>query len=306
MSLPTIVSHSKIPCAPESLGNNTMIPSANICGEGPSWSNSENELLWVDITGRTLSLWRTGSEEIDTWKFDNEVSAVIPRGRRGHLLTFESGFMAFDCHRSVPLNLERLGRGFPGLIPNDAKCDRRGRLWIGAYEKSQRPVGALFRVDADFSLHRMDEGFVMPNGLGWSPDDETMYFTDSRIGQIFAFDFDSAAGTVSNRRIFAEVSPDIGVPDGLTVDCEGFVWSAHWDGARITRYDPDGAVDRVVPLPCPRVTSCTFGGENFGSLFVTSATYDLSAEELTKYPYAGAVFVMDVGISGLPETPFAG
>ena len=146
----------------------------------------------------------------------------------------------------------------------------------------------------------------MPNGIGWSPDDETMYFTDSRVGQIYAYDFDIEAGTVSNRRIFAEVSPDLGVPDGLTVDREGYVWSAHWDGARITRYRPDGVVERVVPLPCSRVTSCTFGGKNLRSLFVTSATYGMSVEELTKHQYAGAVFVMDVGISGLPETLFSG
>ena len=123
-----------------------------------------------------------------------------------------------------------------------------------------KPVGVLFRFDPDRSVHRMDEGFQLSNGMGWSPDNRTMYFIDSMPREIYAYDFDLASGAVGNRRDLVRIAEEHGLPDGMTVDAEGFLWVAQWSGGRVVRYDPDGKVERVMAMPVRRPTSVTFGG----------------------------------------------
>jgi sugar lactone lactonase YvrE len=166
--------------------------------------------------------------------------------------------------------------------------------------------GSLYRLDPDGGVTRMDEGFQVSNGLGWSPDNRHFYFTDSGQKRIYVYDFDLDRGLVANRRTFVQLPDGVGSPDGLAVDAEGFVWSAHWDGWCITRYDPDGKVDRVFNLPVPRPTSCAFGGPDLTTLFVTSARIRLSARQLAEAPLSGSVFAIQTGVRGLPDTPFAG
>ena len=145
---------------------------------------------------------------------------------------------------------------------NDGSADRQGRFWAGStYADDQsRPEGSLYRLDRDGSLHTMAGGLACSNGLGWSPDSKTMYVTAQFAYELLAFDFDPATGEIANRRLFAKVPEAGGLPDGLTVDAEGCVWSAQWGGWCITRYDPDGRVERVLTLPIPNPTSCCFGG----------------------------------------------
>jgi sugar lactone lactonase YvrE len=133
-----------------------------------------------------------------------------------------------------------------------------------------------------------------------------MYFTDSRAGAIYAFDFDLDSGAIANRRVFAQVPAEAGRADGLTVDREGLVWSAHWDGGCVTGYRPDGSIAHRIRLPAPLLTSCTFGGADLDQLFVTSARWDMDADALAKHPYSGSVFAVRTGTTGFPETPFAG
>ena len=149
-------------------------------------------------------------------------------------------------------------------------------------------------------------GVIVSNGLGWSPDDRIMYFTDSGRGVIYAFDFDVDTGDIDNRRDFVRVAPADGLPDGLAVDAEGFVWGAHWNGWRITRYDPDGRIDRVVDLPVPQVTSLAFGGDSLDQMFVTTARLGLTENQLKEAPLSGGLFMIDAGVTGLPEVPFQG
>jgi sugar lactone lactonase YvrE len=144
------------------------------------------------------------------------------------------------------------------------------------------------------------------NGLGWSPDDRRFYFTDSGTRRIYVYDYDIETGAVAGRRTFVALPEGMGVPDGLAVDAEGFVWSAQWDGWCVTRYDPDGRVDRVINLPVPRPTSCAFGGPDLSTLYITSARIRLSAQQLAEAPLSGSVFALATATRGLPETPFAG
>jgi len=165
--------------------------------------------------------------------------------------------------------------------------------------------GAVWRIDPDFGATRMVEQICIPNGIVWSPDQKTLYLVDSMIQTIFAYDFDLGSGTIANRRIFSGVT-DLGYPDGSAVDAEGYVWNARWAGSAVVRLAPDGRIAQVVPIPAERVTSCTFGGEDLGTLYVTTSRIHISAESLARHPQQGGIFAFEPGIKGLPRPQFAG
>lgn len=190
---------------------------------------------------------------------------------------------------------------------NDAKVDRAGRFWFGTMQdEGLEPVGALYRLDPDRSVTRLDEGYSIPNGFAWSTDDRRLYVANTKLGTIFVYDFDLETGRIANRRVFAELAAGEGTPDGATVDAEGYLWSARTGGACVARYDPDGRVERILPLPVSRPTSVTFGGPELRTLFVTTASRGLSEAELAGQPLAGAVLACEVDVPGLAEPLFAG
>jgi sugar lactone lactonase YvrE len=166
--------------------------------------------------------------------------------------------------------------------------------------------GNLYRIDADLTVHRMDTGISMSNGIGWSPDDRVMYYADSRPGRIWRYDFDLESGEIRNRRVFVDYADRQGRPDGLTVDADGFVWVAEVTASRVARYDPDGSVDRVVTLPLSRPTSVIFGGADLRTLYITSMRAGLETHELDAEPLAGAVLSIETDTRGRPEPLFAG
>jgi L-arabinonolactonase len=165
------------------------------------------------------------------------------------------------------------------------------------------PPGRLYRLDGR-GMTTVLAGLTTPNSLCWSPDGTTMYFSDSPKRVIWAFPYDPATGEIGERRVFTEIEAPM-VADGGTVDSEGFLWSANYHGWRVTRFAPDGKVDRVVELPAAQITCCAFGGPDLSTLFITSATQNLDPEALARQPMAGALLAVDVGVAGLPETPFA-
>jgi sugar lactone lactonase YvrE len=172
------------------------------------------------------------------------------------------------------------------------------------HDRMRSPSGALHRIDPDRTWHRVVDGITVPNSLAWSPDGRRMYFADTPSRVILVYDFDPDAGLPRAPRVFARVPEGAGYPDGATVDAEGCLWSAHWDGWRVTRYAPDGRVDRVVELPVQRPTSCAFGGEALDVLYVTSASTRLRPDELARGPDAGGLFAVEACVRGLPEPRF--
>jgi len=191
---------------------------------------------------------------------------------------------------------------------NDGKVDRAGRFWAGTKNlaNAPEPTGALYRLDRDLSIHQIENGISCTNGIAWSPDNRTMYLCDTWVRHIYAYDFDYRSGAAGKQRVFATLTPEQGFPDGLTVDAEGFIWNAHYDGWSITRYTPDGRINRVIRMPVQHVTSLTFGGAQLRTLYVTSASARLSAQHLAAQPGAGNVFAFDPGVEGLPEPCFLG
>jgi sugar lactone lactonase YvrE len=166
--------------------------------------------------------------------------------------------------------------------------------------------GALYRFDPDGSLNLLDSGYATANGLGVSPDGKTVYVTDMRHHQIMVMDYDTLSGTVANRRLFAHVPEEEGMPDGLIVDAEGFIWSGHWAGSRLTRYDPQGKIERQILFPVQHVISFAFGGQNLDELFVTTAWWGMSDEERRQAPWSGDLFRIATGLKGLLEPEFVG
>jgi sugar lactone lactonase YvrE len=196
---------------------------------------------------------------------------------------------------------------------NDAKCDRQGRLWAGTTDRMEtEALGRLYRIDPDGTATSFAEGFVCSNGPSFSPDGRIMYHSCSHERVINAYDIDPATGRASNPRLFARIAPAKGVPDGSTVDAEGYLWSTHWGGSRITRFAPDGSIDREILMPVRNVTSCAFGGEGMETLFVTTASMEfengrwvfMDEAGFAAAPMTGGLFAIETGVKGLPEPIF--
>ena len=190
-----------------------------------------------------------------------------------------------------------------GIRFNDAGVDPAGRVWVGSMHVDEaEPLGELYRLDAGGVLTTVVKGVTISNGLGWSPDGSRMYYVDSPMRRIDVFDYDSATSEAFQRRVFADLSAHDGVPDGLTVDADGYVWVAVWGGGVLRRFAPDGTQDAVIDVPVSRPTSCAFGGPGMSDLYVTSARQGLTEEELRAEPLAGRLLRLRPGAVGLPST----
>jgi sugar lactone lactonase YvrE len=276
----------------------------DVLGEGPRWHPQEQCLYWLDIESRYYHRLHiaTGTHEI----FDvGELVGVIGfRERGGLVLASERGFSFFDPETR---RLEPIGNPEEGKTNtqfNEGAVDRLGRFWAGTYGDPFK--NSLYRLDPDLSIHRMDTGFDISNGMGWSPDNQVMYFTDSTPGIIYAYDYDLATGSITNRRKFVDRSGQNGVPDGLTVDADGFIWSAVWGGSCIERYDPEGKLERRIHLPVQCPTSMAFGGQDLDELYITSALYEIPKEERPHYPADGNLYRIKGIAKGIAEPKFAG
>lgn len=284
------------------------VPGPFLLGEGPCWSGAERALYFVDALRPAIHRWCPADGALDSWPMPQIVGSFAIRRQGGLIAALQGGFAAVDLPsgRVTPLIDPEPER--PDNILNDGKCDRKGRFWCGSRDGAlTHPVGALHRLDPDLSVHRMDAGFIVSNGLAWSPDNRVLYFADSRAETVFAYDFDLESGAISNRRVFFSTREIAGRCDGATVDAEGFYWCALVHGGRIARVDPKGRFDRVIDLPVRHPTMCSFGGDNLDILYVTSAASMVPPEEAAANPQAGAVFAIHgLGVRGLPEPVFEG
>jgi sugar lactone lactonase YvrE len=291
----------------------------NHLGEGPVWDVEEGCLYWVDGTGRRVgnpSIWRLDPRTGRTrsWSLDHDVGALALRKQGGLVLALDDGFYFFDlAHGRLEL-IRLVDAEQPRTRLNDGKCDRRGRFFAGGMDdKEELEICGLWRLDADLGVTKVDGGIICSNGPCWSPDDKTFYFADTFQGEMWAYDYDIASGTPSNRRLFASFAQDGGVADGSTVDAEGCVWNAQLISGDLVRYAPDGSVERRIGMPVRNVASVMFGGDRLDELYVTSmarvkhpAVHDLFIKEAKPQFLAGSLFrVTGLGMRGLPEPRFA-
>lgn len=273
-------------------------------GEGPTWDDRDGCLIWLDLLGGDVHRYRPSDGEADRIHVGDVVGAAVPTRSGDLLLAADRGFVLLEAATLTPL-VQVLED--PNVRFNEGKCDPAGRLWAGTMAYDASPgQGALFRLDADLSVHRVVEGLSVSNGMAWSDDAKTMYFIDSASAGIDAFSFDLETGEIGRRRRIIEIDPADGIPDGLAIDSEGGLWVALFGGSAVHRYRPSGVLDRSVRLPVSNVTSCTFGGPGLTDLYITTSPVGLSASQLAEQPLAGAVFACAPGTSGAATDRFDG
>ena len=248
----------------------------DLCGEGPLWHEGEQALYWIDLTGKRLYRYTYPDDKHQIVHQGLEICGIALHESGKFVIVNSGGVWLWDLKEDLRLIAGTIENKKCAL--NDCVVDPEGRLFSGScffdpanasYER-----GCLFRIDADGSGHIVDDGISLANGLGFSLDHSTLYFADSAERVIYAYDYRRLDGSLRNRRRFVSVPSTQGLPDGLTVDAEGFVWSAQWFGGCIVRYDPDGKEQQRINVPAAQSSSLAFGGPDLSDIFVTSAALD--------------------------------
>jgi sugar lactone lactonase YvrE len=281
----------------------------DLCGECPTWSPRDQVLYWSDISGRKLYryAWPAGTHEVHHEGV--EVSGIANHASGGLVIVNSEGIWLWQADGKLHLVVDTVEGRKCAL--NDCIADPEGRLITGSCffdpNSDDYDLGFLLRVEKDGTAQIVDEGIHLANGLGFSPDCSILYFADSAARIIYAYDYRKDDGAIRNRRVFARIPGDQGIPDGLTVDAEGFVWSAQWFGGCIVRYDPDGTEQQRIVIPASQSSSLTFGGQDLTDIFVTSASL-LDALSLAPTNYrsdggavGGPLFHLNLGICGKPD-----
>ncbi|OTP71716.1 SMP-30/gluconolactonase/LRE family protein [Caballeronia sordidicola] len=294
-----------------------IVDANNHLGEGPLWDVKEQRLYWIDSTAAEISICRADGSDIRRYFVPRHIGSMALREQGGAVVALANGLHFYDFDAQTVKLIADPESDDTETRFNDGKVDRRGRFIAGtmAYDfdrydadRGQRSSrsGALYRLDTNGKVTRLDGGISCSNGPCWSPDNRTFYFTDTYDRQMYAYDYDIETGAVANRRVFASARDMAGTFDGATVDAEGYVWSALVFGGRILRFAPDGALDRVVPFPVRNLTSVMFGGPDLDILFVTTMGRPMWGIPQKERDKGGLFAVTGLGVKGLPEPRFAG
>ena len=287
-----------------------IAPTGDRCGEGAVWHAAHSAVYWTDINRFLIHRLTLADQCVRTWFFDEPVTALTLTDRDDVLaVALGSGVILWEPTADVRHKPIYRLPGWPSVRLNDGRADPRGSLWVGSMRNNVNPDGSsreaggkdgiLHRLnpDAKVTIHKRDIG--ISNTLAWSPDRRRFYFGDSLANTIWSYDYDGATGTIHNEAVFFAAF-DRGLPDGSTVDAEGYLWDCRYDGGCIVRLFPDGKIDRVVEMPVRKITTCTFGGTDLKTLFVTTASVDAAPSERL----AGGLFAIQCEVSGQEENRF--
>jgi sugar lactone lactonase YvrE len=272
-------------------------------GECPVWDPEKKALLWVDVYNHRVHQFDPATGDDRHFDTGDVVAAVALTQGDQLLLALRDELALLDPRTCARRQLCRIDLGHADTRLNDGKCDARGRFWIGSI--SEHAGGAaLYRYDPDGSLHVMETGLTISNGLGWSPDGATFYLTDSPLRRIYAYRFDVESGAIDERRVLVDLGDESVEPDGLAIDRDGHLWSALWDGWALVCFGAEGKERERRRLPVQRPTSVTFGGAALAELYVTSASVGLSQAEVQKGVLAGDLFRVATGTAGIAPHRF--
>ncbi|CAN7740855.1 SMP-30/gluconolactonase/LRE family protein [Paenibacillus sp. LjRoot153] len=277
-----------------------------LLGEGPSWDAKSGKLYWVDILCNRLYVLEPSSGCQSVYDFDQMISAVVPRKTGGLMAVTEKGYHSLSLKDGKLIPIYDPEETMTNSRFNDGKCDPQGRFWAGTKDLEDTPgKGSLYRLDSDYSCRTMIPNVTISNGLAWSPDRTKMYYIDSAAEQVTAFDYDDPTGKITNPRCVIDFKPEEGWPDGMTIDTEGMLWIAHWNGWQVSRWNAQtGQCLERVSVPAALVTSCVFGGPALRTLYITTATCGLTEEEQLNQPFSGSLFAVETSIRGTPTYAF--
>ena len=291
---------------------NEEIYVASACGnehgEGVIWNARQQALYWTDIQGKKLWRLKPATKEVESFAMPERLCAFAIRADGSLLAAFASGLAFYSLENGEREDFYAFEPDQPNTRLNDGACDRQGRFIVGGNDESgeDAPISSVIQVDTDGSVRTLMENLVCTNSLSVSPEGTTLYVADTPSQQILAYQYDAKTGDPQAARVFANDAPQGMLPDGSTVDAEGYLWNAQWGGSRVVRYSPAGQVDRVVEVPVPNPTCVAFGGENMDTLFITTSTLGLTAAELAAAPLSGHLLAIKTDVQGLPEPEFAG
>ena len=285
-----------------------LYPCNCILGEGAFWHEARQSFFWVDIEGKRLYEYATQNTKVNSWPFQHRPSFIALDTHGQLVIAFQGGIAQFDLQTENLHWLVNIETDNTELRTNDGAIDSAGRLWIGTMNvQFKEGAGALYCLSNDLSLTKKIGGLTIPNGLVWSLDDRTMFHIDSPSRKVQAYSFDKKTGAIVFERTAVTIPPEMGTPDGMSIDEEGMLWIAHWDGFGVYRWNPDnGKLLDKIEVPVPQVSSCAFGGPNYDQLFITTARERFSAELIAKYPDSGSIYVARPGVRGVRKDIFGG
>lgn len=287
-----------------------MIVAANTVdelGESPCWVAERGLLYWIDLRAPALHRLEPATGLCRTWTMPDLIGAVVGRRSGGVIVAVRHALHGFNPETETLVRLATVEDRPPENRLNDAKCDPAGRILCGSmWDFGLRTTGGLYRVEPAGTVTRLRKDVTVANAIAFAPDGRTLYFADTRKGTIEQADYDTSSGAAGPWRPFVAADAAPGRPDGATVDANGYVWNARYQGGCLARFAPDGSLDRIVKLPVSQPTACAFGNADLRTLYVTSARQKLSEGERAAQPLAGALLALDVGVAGLREPLFAG
>ena len=278
-------------------------------GEGCVWSPVEDLLVWVDITGQAVHRFdHSSGQPVSVWRYQDTIGNAAPRARGGLALGLGASVALTDRVGAIETVIDLPDEPSSNKT-NDGAVDPAGRLFQGTMSHTEpgAPVAALHRVDGDGTARRLLDGVSISNGIGWSPDEATMYYIDTMTFRVDRFDYDPGTGEIAERRPFLTFDGSTGGPDGMTVDSEGCLWVAFFGGYHVQRFSPEGERLETVATPgAPQTTCCCFGGPDLDTLYITTARESIAGVSTEGEPNSGALFAADVDAVGLPTNLFAG
>jgi len=272
-------------------------------GEGPLWDDGSSRLYWVDIYNHRVHWFDPNTGAADYWAVADTIGAIALTTQNRILMAQRHSLAFLDLQTGETELVQSIEADLPNNRFNDGKCDAAGRFWFGSMSRVG-PEASLYRYDPDGTLQVMETDLTISNGLGWSPDQKRFYLADSPLQQIFVYDFDLGSGAIANRRVHIDLTAGNAFPDGLTVDAEGCLWVAMWDGWGLQRFDPEGQKMAQIDMPVQRPTSCTFGGPKLQTLYITTASVGLSETEIEQSFYSGDLFALSTDVCGSPTHAF--
>jgi sugar lactone lactonase YvrE len=275
-------------------------------GEGAFWNHRTQELYWVDIEGKLLHIYNPKTKLNKSFSTSSRIGTVVPKSSTEAVVALEDGVYMMNTESGDIYLLSDIENDKTQNRFNDGKCDPSGRLWVGSMALNQEQYsGSLYMIDESGKTELKIDSVTISNGIVWTSNHKTMYYIDTPTAKIRAFDFDNNTGNISNERVVIEVNDSLGFPDGMAIDEENMLWVGMWNGNAVVRFDPStGKIISKIEVPAHNVTSCAFGGKSLDTLYITTASVDMTPEEHAKFPLAGSLFKAVPGVKGVKSSFF--
>lgn len=284
-----------------------LLTCRNELGESPLWHQQEQALYWVDAIKPTLNRFDPKNGAYQVWPMPALIGSIGIRAQGGLVAAMGNGFVFINTETGKLNHVVDILTDQDDVHLNDGKCGPLGRFWAGTVSHcSGKGYGKLFCLDVNGNVTVQANDIFLSNGLAWSPCRRYFYFTDTLRHCIYRYRFNRDTGILSEKEVLIRLDKKAGHLDGLTVDCDGYLWSAVWDGYKLIRYTPDGRIEREIALPIRRPTSCIFGGKDMKTLFITSASRDVNEPKPLDDSLAGALFALECDVAGIPEPQYLG